>query len=215
MRMRRSLVPLLLLAISLTAAGQQPTGQPPAGQSPGNPAPASRAMPGAPNGAPVVDVFALMDRLAVEMDKEFILDPRLRGLMGLSTAREDADYDTLLAILRATGYAAVESGDQIRIVPDSIGRSEPSPIVQEDDSRISDHTIVTRIIDISGLQLPEVPGQNGAPASAAAQLVPMLRPLMSTAIGNIASIPGGNKMIIVDRYDNVRRITAIVDELRQ
>jgi hypothetical protein len=38
---------------------------------------------------------------------------------------------------------------------------------------------------------------------------------MSTAIGNVMVVPGIDKIIVTDRYDNMRRITAIVDELRQ
>jgi general secretion pathway protein D len=169
------------MGIAMTAAGQQPAG----------------------NSTPTVDIYAVINRLAVELDKEFILDPRMRGMEWNSTAGNDADYDSLLALLRTNGYAAIEVGDQIRIVPEVTARSEPSPVVQADDPGMSDHAIVTRVIAIPASQL------------SAAELVPVLRPLMSTAVGNATAVPGTNTLVIVDRYDNVRRITAIVDELRQ
>jgi len=194
MHTTRPLLTLLLLGVAVTATGQEPA------------TPANRL---------AVDIFALMDRLAVEMNKEFVIDPRLRGLQGFSTKGEDADYDTLLAILRSNTFAAIEVGDQIRIVSEATARSEPSPIVQEDDPSISDHAVVTRVIDVADIRVPEVSSESGVPATAAAYLVPVLRPLMSTSIGNATAIPGSDKMIITDRYDNVRRITAIVDELRQ
>lgn len=191
--MRTRLLPVaaLFLISSLTASAQQAAAQ---------------------DDSLVVDIFALMDRLAVEMNKEFIIDVRLRGVQGLSTSREDADYDSLLAILRTMGYAAFEVGDQIRIVPEAVARSEPSPVVNRDDDRISDHAVVTRVIDVADLAFTQADGTvvEGGP-----QLVPVLRPMMSTNVGNITAIPGSTKLIIVDRYDNVRRITAIVDELRQ
>lgn len=191
--MRARLLPVaaLLMTSALTA-----TAQPSAAQ----------------DDALVVDIFALMDRLAVEMNMEFIIDVRLRGAQGMSTSREDADYNSLLAILRSMGYAAIEVGDQIRIVPEAVARSEPSPVLNEDDDRISDHAVVTRVIDVADLQFTQPDGTviEGGP-----QLVPVLRPMMSTNVGNITAIPGSTKLIIVDRYDNVRRITAIVDELRQ
>jgi general secretion pathway protein D len=222
MQSHRPLLVLLLLGVSFAAVAQQPAGESPSAQAPANPTPAAGGPPPAgrgaapiPDGAPVVNIFALIDRLAVEMDKEFILDPRMRGLQGLSTAGNDADYDSLLAILRTNQYVAIEMGDQIRIVPDALARSEPSPLVQEDDSRISDHTVVTRIIDTSGIRASEVRGEGEVPVSVAATLTPVLRPLMSTAIGNVSNPPGTDKLIITDRYDIVRRITAIVDELRQ
>ena len=181
MQTQRLLPAFLLLGIAMTAAGQQPAG----------------------DNAPAVDIYALINRLAVELNREFILDPRLQGMRWSSTAGTDADYDSLLALLRTGGFAAIEVGDQIRIVPEVTARSEPSPVILADDPRISDHAIVTRVIAIPATQL------------AAAELVPVLRPLMSTAAGVATAIPGTNTLIIVDRYDNVRRITAIVDELRQ
>ena len=222
MRTHRPVLALFLLGVSVTAAGQQPAAAPPAAQAPANPGPTSggpqfggRGAANVAYDALEVDIFALMNRLAVEMNKEFIVDPRMRGLSGLSTTGDDADYDSLLAILRTNGYVAIEGGDQIRIVPEQIARAEPTPILQEDDPRISDHAVVTRVIDVSDIRLPDVSGENGAPVSAGAMLVPTLRPLMSTSIGNITAILGSDKVIITDRYDNVRRITAIVEELRQ
>jgi type II secretory pathway component GspD/PulD (secretin) len=214
MQVNQILLATFLLGISLSTAAQPPAARPIAAQptpelvSP----PMPRAMPPLPDNAPTVDMFALIDRLADDMDKEFILDPRMGGLSGLSTAGDEADYETLLAVLRSNGFAAIEVGDQIRIVPDVTARTEPSPVIQQDDSRISDHAVVTRVIDIADVK---VSMPDGSTAGASAQLVPVLRPLMSTAIGNIMLIPGSDKLIVVDRYDNVRRITAIVDELRQ
>ena len=160
------------------------------------------------------DIAAVIGRLADEMNKEFIVDPRLQGVSGLSsTTAADADYETLLAVLRSNGFAAIEVGDQIRIVTEEVARAEPSRVVDRDDNRISDHAVVTRVVDVADIEatLPGFPeGIDIAP-----QLVPVLRPLMSAQIGNLSTIPGTSKLVIVDRYDNVRRITAIIDELRR
>jgi general secretion pathway protein D len=214
MQVERLNVATFLLGISLSAAAQPPAALPTALQPPAESGsvPSPRAMPPLPDNAPTVDIFALIDRLAEEMDKEFIIDPRMRGMTGLSTAGNEADYDTLLAMLRLNGFAAIEVGDQIRIVPEATARTEPSPVIQQDDSRISDHVVVTRIIDVADLNITM---PDGSTLSAAAQLVPVLRPLMSTAIGNVMVVPGSDKIVLTDRYDNMRRITAIVDELRQ
>jgi general secretion pathway protein D len=220
MHTTRILVAALLLQLSLNAAAQAPAGQAipvqaPAGQPPAG-AGAQPAGPRAsrplPENAPAVDIFALIDRLADEMDKEFIIDPRLGGTGFFSTAGGEADYNTLQAVLRANGFATIEVGDEIRIVPEATARSEPSLVLNEDDSRVSDHAVVTRVIDIADL---DSSAEDGAAGSAAAQLVPVLRPLMSTQIGQIVFVSGTNKLILVDRYDNVRRITAIIDAMRR
>jgi general secretion pathway protein D len=212
-------VAALLLAISLSAAAQPPAPATAELPSPGvrqtelrlSPQPAPERPPLDPD-RPIFDVFAVIERLADEMDKEFIVDPRVsRQALGWSTSGDDADYETLLAVLRTMSYAAIEVGDQIRILPEAIARAEPSRILQQDDSRVSDHAVVTRVIDVADIEFAV---EGGTTVSAAPQLVPMLRPLMSTQIGSIGTIPGTSKIILVDRYDNVRRITAIIDVLR-
>ncbi len=145
-----------------------------------------------------VDLFELVDQLADEMNREFILDQRLAGNPGLTTAAADADYDTLLGILRTLGYVAVDNGEQIRIVPEAVARSLPSPVVQADDRDVSDHTIVTRILTVDGVEV--------------AQMIPTLRPMLPQS-AHIGSVPNSNRLIIVDHYDNVRRMTRVIEEL--
>jgi type II secretory pathway component GspD/PulD (secretin) len=36
---------------------------------------------------------------------------------------------------------------------------------------------------------------------------------MLSQSAQLAAAPGTNKLVIVDRYDNVRRITAVIEEL--
>jgi general secretion pathway protein D len=77
-------------------------------------------------------------------------------------------------------------------------RSEPSQILQEDDRRVSDHTIVTRVIAVDRIS--------------PAQLVPILRPMMPQE-AQLGAVSDTNSLIIIDRYDNVRRITQVIDEI--
>jgi type II secretory pathway component GspD/PulD (secretin) len=46
----------------------------------------------------------------------------------------------------------------------------------------------------------------------AAQLVPILRPLLPQA-GHLVALPCANKLIIVDTFANIRRIQSIIDAL--
>jgi general secretion pathway protein D len=145
------------------------------------------------------DIFALIERLSDEMNREFVVDgASLNSMAGWSTAGDDADYDTLQALLRGAGMATIEVGDQIRIIPSANMRSEPSQILQEDDRRVSDHTIVTRVIAVDRIS--------------PAQLVPILRPMMPQE-AQLGAVSDTNSLIIIDRYDNVRRITQVIDEI--
>ena len=205
---------MALLLVLNGVAMAQPTGDAAGGNAVARDGDAAPAGPADPD-RPIFDVFGLIERLADEMDREFIVYPRINASMfGWSTAGEDADYDTLQALLRASGFVALEAGDQIRIVPESVARSEPTKILQQDDRGVSDHEIVTRVLEVS--EIPVLPGSPVAESgSIAGQLVPVLRPMMSSQAAQLGGIPGTTKLILVDRYDNVRRITAVIDELRR
>lgn len=168
------------------------------------------------------DVNRLIDRVAAELGKEVVVDPRLPSEMRGYTTEDDADYDSFLALLRINGYAAIATADQVLVIPEEISRSTPSLILQDDDPSISDHEIVTRVIS-----LPRIPDRRSeaqiraqtetnpfasAGGDLAPGLVPVLRPMMPQS-AQLAAISGLNKLIIVDRYDNVRRITAVIEEL--
>jgi len=159
-----------------------------------------------------VDIHALIEQLADEMDKEFVVDPRLRAMQFCRVANGgQADFDSLLAMLRTSQAAAYQTADQVIIVPEVETRTMPTRILQEDDPRVSDHEIVTRIIDVQATAALGETSESAGP-TAAAQLMPMLRPMIPQQ-AHIGAIPGTNKLVLVDRYDNIRRITAVIEEI--
>jgi len=115
-------------------------------------------------------------------------------------------YPILLGVLRNNGLAGVEIEGRINVVPERNARSLVTQIVQRDDTGIPDDLWVTRII--------EVRDRSSSPDgfSTAAMLVPVLRPLLPQT-AHFAAYPDSSSLIIVDRYANVKRISAIVDEL--
>ena len=169
--------------------------------------------------------FNLHDLIADAADaigKEIFVDPRLPPPMraGFKTDGDDA-YESLLAVLRLNGFAAIEKPDQVLIVPVQAIRSEATRLLNEDDSRVSDHEIVTRIIALPGppanrrgsdRSAADSDGTANPPGVAAAQLVPILRPLMPQE-AMLGAVPNSNTLILVDRYDNVRRISMIIEDI--
>jgi general secretion pathway protein D len=79
-------------------------------------------------------------------------------------------------------------------MPDAFARQLPTRLLQRDDRSVPDDEWVTRVI--------AVPGGN------ATQLVPILRPMLPQAAHLAASADG--KLIVVDTYANVRRLTELV-----
>ena len=67
------------------------------------------------------DISALISTVAEVTDRNFIIDPRVKGKVTVvSTRPMDSDevYQVFLSILKVHGFAAVPSGEVIKIVPD-------------------------------------------------------------------------------------------------
>ena len=88
-------------------------------------------------------------------------------------------------------------------MPDANARQEPTRLLQRDDRSVPDDEVVTRVITL--------PGNN------AAQLVPILRPMMPqyAHLAAFATDEANSKLIVTDTYANVRRITELVQTLGQ
>src|ERR1700736_1881771 len=108
-----------------------------------------------------------------------------------------AFYEAFLSVLQVYGYVAVPAGKVIKIVPNTDARQLPANDLPNDVSRTSDE-IVTQIISMKNVS--------------AAQLVPILRPLIPQ-YGQLAAYAAGNLLIISDRASNVSRIMRIVDRM--
>ncbi len=100
----------------------------------------------------------------------------------------------------------------MEVVPEEAARWLPTPIVQNDDPSIPDDAIVTRVVTIPSNCKP---GADPAIPSCtnSALLVPLLRPMLPQYAHLVARPP--SKLVIVDRYANVRRITEIALALSQ
>ncbi|HET7608937.1 MAG TPA: secretin N-terminal domain-containing protein [Gammaproteobacteria bacterium] len=148
---------------------------------------------------PMVDLLPLLQRVERASGKRFIVDRRLGSRIYLGTVDpDDVTYPALLAILRINGFAAFESEGFVNIVPDANIRFHETRIVQTDDASIPAEEFVTRVLAPKNIQ--------------AAMLVPILRPLMPQP-AHLAAHSDSNQLILMDRYANVQRITAIVRSL--
>jgi general secretion pathway protein D len=132
--------------------------------------------------------------------KNFIIDPRVNAKVTVLSATPmspAAFYEAFLSVLQVYGYVAVPAGKVIKIIPNTDARQLPSIDLPNSVSPNSDE-IVTQIITIKNIS--------------AAQLVPMLRPLVPQQ-GHLAAYPSGNMLIISDRASNVSRIMKIIERM--
>ena len=174
-------------------------------QQPGQPllvVPSTQPPPAAPRidpELPMVELLPLLQRVERASGKRFVVDRRLGSKIYLGTVDpDDVTYPKLLSILWVNGFAAFESEGLVKVVPDANMRFYETRLVQTDDASIPADEFVTRVLATTNV---------GAP-----QLVPILRPLMPQA-AHLAAHGDTNQIILMDRYANIQRITAIVRAL--
>src|SRR5712671_1883079 len=146
------------------------------------------------------DLSQIIQAVSEVTGKNFIIDPRVNAKVTMLSATPmspAAFYEAFLSVLQVYGYVAVPAGKVIKIVPNTDARQLPANDLPADVSRTSDE-IVTQIITMKNVS--------------AAQLVPILRPLIPQ-YGQLAAYAAGNMLIISDRASNVSRIVRIVQRM--
>jgi general secretion pathway protein D len=148
------------------------------------------------------DISALISTVAEVSSKNFIVDPRVKGKVTVVSSQpmnSDEVYQVFLSILKVHGYAAVPSGEVIKIVPDVNAKQDGIPTTTDNSPGRGDE-MVTRVVQVDNV--------------GAAQLVPILRPLVPQQ-GHLAAYPATNVLIISDRAINVERIVSIIRRIDQ
>ena len=132
--------------------------------------------------------------------RNFVVDPRVKGTVNIISSTPVAAplaYDILLSTLRMQGFAAVEAGGVTKILPEADAKLYISGV---NDRRGSGEKLVTRVYVLK--------------YESAAQLVPVLRPLI--APNNIVvAYPNNNTLVVTDYASNLRRIEQIVNAIDQ
>lgn len=148
------------------------------------------------------DIISVIKAVGGHTGRNFILDPRVTGTVNIVSEKPVPKallYPMLLSVLRTQGYAAVEAGAFVKIVPEAEGKTGDGP-VGDAAARSQGDRIVTRVFLL----------QN----ESALQLVTVLRPLV-TANNFVAAYPNNNAIIITDYAGNVKRIEAIIRSIDQ
>jgi len=146
------------------------------------------------------DLGQIIQAVSEVTGKNFIIDPRVNAkvtMLSSTPMSPAAFYEAFLSVLQVYGYVAVPAGKVIKIVQNTDARQLPSIDLPGDVNPNSDE-IVTQIITMKNIS--------------AAQLVPLLRPLIPQQ-GHLAAYPGSNMLIISDRASNVNRIMRIIERM--
>src|SRR5580658_210158 len=139
------------------------------------------------------DLSQIIQAVAEVTGKNFIIDPRVNAKVTMLSATPMSPaqfYEAFLSVLQVYGFVAVPAGKVIKIIPNTDARQNPSIDLPGQVNPSSDE-MVTQIISMKNIN--------------AAQLVPLLRPLIPQS-GHLAAYPSGNVLIISDRASNVARV---------
>jgi general secretion pathway protein D len=148
------------------------------------------------------EIGQVIEAVAAATGKTIIPDPRVRAqvtMLSQTPMTPDAFYEAFLALLSVHNFVAVESGGIIKIVPDANARQMPNIDLPDRINGGSDE-LVTQIVAVQNVS--------------AAQLVPVLRPLMPQA-AHMAAYPPSNILILSDRASNVSRVMRIIRRIDQ
>jgi general secretion pathway protein D len=148
------------------------------------------------------EIGQVIEAVAAATGKTIIPDPRVRAqvtMLSQTPMTPDAFYEAFLALLSVHQFVAVESGGIIKIVPDANARQMPNIDLPSHVNSGSDE-LITQVIAVHNVN--------------AAQLVPVLRPLMPQA-AHMAAYPNGNILILSDRASNVSRVMRIIERIDQ
>jgi len=148
------------------------------------------------------DISALIKTVADITGKNFVVDPRVKGKVTVISSHpmeQDEVYQVFLSILEVHGFSAVQTGNLIKIIPEVKAKQLSIP-VSPPQGRQPDDQMITRIVQVKNIS--------------AAQLVPILRPLVPQQ-GHLAAYPSTNVLILSDRAGNVRRLVKIINRIDQ
>src|SRR3990167_2358603 len=148
------------------------------------------------------DIQAVVKTVSQITGKNFLLDPRVKGKLTIISTQpvsKNAIYQIFLASLKAQGYTAIDSASGfIKLVP--LGDAKQAAKVTTGVAPRPGEQTITHVITV----------QHGS----AAQIVPLLRPLMAPT-SQLSVYPPANTLIITDYADNIRNLLHIVEILDQ
>src|SRR5215831_1442526 len=146
------------------------------------------------------DIDAVVKAVAEITGRNFVVDPRVKGVINIVSARpvpRSLVYPTLLAALRLQGFTAVETDGLVKIVPEADAKLQGGPVVRGGSTGGGDR-LVTSVYVLK--------------FESASQLVNVLRPLI-TPNNTIAALPAANALVITDYAENLKRIDKIISSL--
>jgi general secretion pathway protein D len=143
------------------------------------------------------DITAVISTVSEMTGRNFIVDPRVKGRVTVVSSKPmeaDEIYEVFLSVLSVHGFAAIPGKDVTKIVPEVNAKQDAIPTVRR-SGQVHGDQMVTRVIQVNNV--------------AAAQLVPILRPLMPQE-AHLAAYAPTNVLIASSSAANTDRIVDLI-----
>ncbi|WP_320420959.1 type II secretion system secretin GspD [Roseateles agri] len=148
------------------------------------------------------DIEAVTRAIGVMMNRQFVIDPRVKGQITLYSEQQvsvQEAYLNYLAALRTLGFTVVESGGLYKVVPEADAKLQTGTVTVDEGNRAPrGDQVITQIFRVNH--------EN------ANNLVAVLRPLISPN-NTINANPGNNSLVITDYAENLQRLAKVIAAL--
>ncbi len=150
------------------------------------------------------DIDGVVKAISEMTGKNFVVDPRVKGTVNIVSAKPVSKalaYDVFLSALRLQGYAAVEDGGIVKILPENDAKLHQSLMLGPlDKTRGAGDRIQTQVFTLK--------------YESAVQMMPILRPLIAPN-NTITPYQNSNSLVITDYASNLQRLEKIIDAIDQ
>jgi len=150
------------------------------------------------------DIEGVVKAVSEITGKNFVLDPRVKGTINIVSAKpmsRSLVYQVFLSAMRLQGFAAVEERGMVMIVPEIEAKMHRSPTTgPQQRPRAGGDTVQTQVFRLQH--------------ESAAQLLPVLRPLISPN-NSVTAYAGNNTLVVTDYASNLQRIEKIIEAVDQ
>lgn len=146
------------------------------------------------------DIQELIKFVAEATGQTIVVDPSVKGKVKVISSKPVSAgelYELFLSILDVHGYAAVRSGDVVRVIQNKDARSAPVG-VSDGRSETTSEAYVTQVLRLENIS--------------AAKLIPVLRPLVPQQ-AHMAAYAPSNAIIISDISSNIDKIRDIIERM--
>ncbi len=148
------------------------------------------------------DIEAVTRAFAAMIERNIVVDPRVRGTVTVYSEQPQSirqAWQSYLAALRGLGFAVVESGGLLKVVPEADAKLQTGTVSVGEVGLRGDQ-IITQVFRLRY----ENPNN----------LVAVLRPLIS-ANNTINASPASSSLVITDYAENLQRLGRIIAALDQ